>query len=412
MRSALRIFWVGLKGLGLWGALDQATLAGSGLLITVMVARSGGPSALGAFVVAQSAVLLVAGLLKAGFGDPILIEVRGQGDRTGLSAAPPLVVALGALGFLLAVVWWLAGPLFGMPVPSTALLLLVALLPLAALYEVARSIRLADGGEWRLFIGDIFVATGRIGALGLVWVGVRGVELGLAALAGGGLASVLSITQWLRRSWTLAPFGRLWQLGRWLTGESLLYGLGNYGVWLLAVPRAGADIAGELRASQQLFAPVQVVLVGLNVVMLGRLAATGGRLSGSARLLGLVQLVMIGLWSFVLITAGPTLTGLLFGDRFEPSRGELAILAMSTTVTAIYTMAGQRLQASRLVRILFGVRAVATVTALATALIIGTSFVGVVAAFLASQLIGAVLAWWAWKVNHVRLTDPRAHLGV
>jgi O-antigen/teichoic acid export membrane protein len=407
LSAARRRPWAGLEQLGIWGALDQAVLAGSGFAITVIVARSGGPDALGTFALAQSVVLLAAGFLKAGFGDPMVLEVRGQGERSGLQGTLPLAAALGALGLVLALAWRLIGStLMGMTPHSVAWLAMIALLPLAAFYEIARSVRLADANERGLFVGDLLVATGRLGALGLVLAGVRGLALGLAALAAGGVGSVLSVARWLRCSWQPGHLIRLWRLGRWLTGESLLYGLGAYGVWLLAVPRAGAGVVGELRAAQQLFAPVQVMAVGLNVIMLGRLAATHGRLTSAARLLGLAQLVLLTCWSCLLVVLGPAATGLLFGDRFEISRLELAVLALSVVAGAAYELAALRLRAARLVRVLVRTRFAVTLTALTMAVAIGTSFVGVVTAFLASQLLGAGLAWRAWARHYWKSQPP------
>jgi O-antigen/teichoic acid export membrane protein len=305
----------------------------------------------------------------------------------------PIALALLGLGIVVAFAWRLTGNGLTSTLPqSTVWLIVVGLLPLAAFYEIARSVRLADGTERRLFLGDLLVAAGRLGALGLAFAGVRGLALGLAALAAGGIGSVISVTRWLLRPWQPSHLIRLWRLGRWLTGESLLFGLGAYGVWLLAVPRAGAGVVGELRAAQQLFAPIQVVIVGLNVVLLGRLATTRGRLSRGSHVLGLTQFAVLVCWSCLLVLLGPTATDLLFGDHFQIGRTGLVILAAAILAEAAYELAALRLRAARLVRDLVRIRFAVTATALTAALAFGTSFTGVVVAMLTSQILGAVLA--------------------
>jgi len=388
-----RAYWSKLERLGLWGALDQGILAGSGLVVVLAVARTGGPQALGAFAFVQSAILIVAGVLKAGFGDPFVVEARGQGESGGLQAALPLVAGLALLGFGLAAVWPLfAGHIPGLPRPNALSLILALLLPFASFCEVARSFRLAGFGERHLFLGDLLVAIARLSALGLCFAGVRGLPLGLAALASSGVASVMSISGHLHGLFEVSHVVRLWKLGRWLVGESLLYGLGAYGVWLLAAPRAGTAVIGALRAAQQLFAPVQLIVNGLNIILLSRLAERKGELTGAARCLSVMQVASVASWGVVVATLGPEVGVLLFGDRFVLTRPELSILAAAVSVGVTYEVAALRLRAARLVRSLVTTRAIVTVAALAGTAAIGTSFVRVAAAVLVSQLLGTWLA--------------------
>jgi O-antigen/teichoic acid export membrane protein len=162
-------------------------------------------------------------------------------------------------------------------------------------------------------------------------------------------------------------------------------------------------VVGELRAAQQLFAPIQVVIVGLNVIMLGRLATTHGRLSSGARILGIVQLSLLASWSCLLVLLGPAATGRLFGDGFGVGRLEMAVLALSVVAGAAYELTALRLRAARLGRVLVMTRLAVTTVALAVALIIGSSFLAVVAAFLTSQLVGVGLAWRVWTRRNSEL---------
>lgn len=268
--------WSRLKELGAWGVLDQIAIAGSGFFVAAVVARSGGPDALGLFALVQGFTLLVAGLLKAALGDPLVIEAYGERRLDGLAIALPIVLGHLGLGLLAAIVWLLVGGrLRGLPAPSHNELLLAFLLPLASFQELARSLRLAGVGERGLCLGDVFVALARLATIAIGVGHLTGLKLGLAALSAGGLVSVVTIWRELRFLKGAQHLSRLWQLGRWLVGESLLYGITTYGIWLLIVPRAGPGVAGELRAGQQLFAPIQTILIGLNVVLLSPAISRG-----------------------------------------------------------------------------------------------------------------------------------------
>ncbi len=388
-----RRVWSRLRRLGAWGSLGQIALAGSGFLVSAVVARAGGPAALGVFVLVQGFPLIVGGLFKAAFGDPLVIEAHGRGRLDGLAVVPAVLLGHLGIGLLAALAWRLTGGrVLGLPAPNEGELLLAFLLPLAGFQEFARSVRLAGAGERYLCAGDVLVALARTAALVIGARRLSGVELGLAALGAGGLASVLTVVRQLRLPGGLAHLPRLWRLGRWLVGESLLFGLANYGVWSLVVSRAGPGVAGGVRAGQQLFMPIQTVLIGLNTVLLGRFAGFREGQEDAGPVLGYLQVGLTGAWGVLLMALGPHATSLVFGPAFQLPRRDLAVLTAALIMTTVFQLAAVRLRAAGQVRPLMVARAAAGAVTFGGAALIGASVTGVAASLLAGALVGVRLA--------------------
>ncbi len=382
-----------LERCGMWGLLDQAVLVGTGFTLNVVVAHDAGPLEYGLFTLLQCGSQFAGQLVKSAFGDALLIEARGRRVSDPSDAAVlPLVVCHALAGLVLACGWLaLGGHAFGLPAPNPFDLLLLALLPFASFGDVIRAIRLAVTDERRLFLGDLLVGGGRAAALCLAFAGLGGVRLGLTALIVSGLASILSVPRCLH-GMRVARLAALWRLGRWLACEGVLYGLAAFGVWLLALPRSGEAVASDVRAALQLFGPVQAVMLGLNMMLLRRLAGEGGRLAGAARTLAAVQLTVVVGGSTTLIALGPRATQLVFGNGFAMGRAELLAVSVALLAQTACELGLSRLRSVGRVRTVLLGRVVVTVVAIAAAFAVGTTLIGVMVALLVSQLAGAAFA--------------------
>jgi len=387
-----RSVWLALKRFGVWGALDQVVLALSGFAISVGVGRSGGPAALGLFALICGMTLFTSRLLQACLGDPLVVEAHGEGRGDGVALARPVAAGVLAAGLAAALLWLCAGGhIPGLPRPRPAALLLVLLLPLGVLQDLARSLRLVAMGERGMFTGDLLVAGARVSALGLAVAGVRGLPLGLWAIALGGVACLASIRTLLRGPLRLEPLRRMWRLGRWLVGETLLYGLTIYGIWLLFVPKAGTHVAGQFRAAQQLFSPAQTIMLGLNTVRLGRLARAPAAATGVGAY-ALLQAGLIGAWGAVVVGLGPLATTKVFGAAFQLPRGDLLALTAAVLTSTGFDLAALRLRAMGRGRTLIRARGAVAAIGLAGVALFGTTFHRVAVALTVSQLIGIWLA--------------------
>jgi len=378
------------------GALDQAILASGGLLIAVMVARTGGPSALGLLAPVQSGLMFLSQLLKASFGDPLVVEARANGRAKDLGIASPIVIALVGLGFSTAALWAFGGRFLARsPRPSIIVLALVVLLPLSCLQDLARALRLAGMGERSMLIGDISVTIVRLSVLALTAgpVGMHGLWVGLAAMGVGGLASLLSIRSFLRRTRSIERLRRIWRLGRWLVVDVLLSGFMIYGIWLLFVPKAGFEVAGQMRACQQLFAPAQTAILGLNVVLLSRFAGYQNHTWHYVRRSGFLQIVLVGFWGLLVVGVGPTAAGLVFGAGFQIPRHELAALTAAVMATTAFELTAVHLRANRDMRRLLTARLTVTLIGLSGVLLLATSVARLALIILLSYLGGLVASW-------------------
>lgn len=383
-----------LERCGLWGLLDQTVLVGTGFTLNVLVAHDAGPVEYGLFTLLQAGSQFAGQLVKSAFGDALLIEARGRpvGDPAG-AAVLPLVACHAAAGAVLAAGWLaLGGHALGLPAPNPFDLALLALLPFASFGDVMRAIRLAVTDERQLFVGDLLVGAGRVVGLCLAFAGLTGVRLGLVALILSGMASILSVPRCLRGM----RFGRLAELlrlGRWLACDAVFYGLAAFGVWLLALPRAGEAVACDVRAALQLFGPVQAVMLGLNMLLLRRLAGEDGRLAGAARTLVGVQVALVVGGSGTLLALGPRATRTVFGDGFVMGRGELLAVAVALLAQTACEVTLSRLRSVGLVRPAMFARVLVTAVAVVAAYAVATSLVGVMLALLLSQLAGAGFAF-------------------
>jgi len=385
-----------LERCGMWGLLDQTVLVGSGFTLNVLVAHDAGPVEYGLFTLLQCGSQFVGQLVKSAFGDALLIEARGRSVPDPAAAALlPLTACHAAFGLVLAAGWLaLGGHAFGLPAPNPFDLALLALLPFASFGDVVRAIRLAVTDERQLFVGDLLVGGGRVLGFSLAIFGLTGVRLGLVALISSGLASIFSVPRCLH-GMRFARLAELWRLGRWLACDAVFYGLAAFGVWLLALPRAGEAVASDVRAALQLFGPVQAVMLGLNMLLLRRLAGEGGRLAGAARTLVAVQVTMVVGGSATLIALGPRATRMVFGNGFSMGRGELFAVAIAMLAQTACEVNLSRLRSVGMVRSAMFGRILITAVAIAAAYSVGTSLVGVMVALLVSQLAGTAFAYAA-----------------
>jgi hypothetical protein len=319
------------------------------------------------------------------------VEARANGRAAGLGIASPIAMALIGLGLGATGLWVVGAQLLARsPGPPVVLMALVALLPLACLQDLARSLRLAGMSERSMFVGDVLITAVRLLALGLAvgLVHMRGLWVGVAALALGGLASLLTIRRFLQGIRCAERLRRLWGLGRWLVVDVFLSGLMIYGVWLLFVPKAGSEVAGQMRASQQLFAPVQTVTLGLNLVLIGRFAASRRQSRRDVRWSGFLQLALVGAWGLLVTGLGPTVAGVVFGDAFQVPRGDLAALTAAVMATTAFELAAVRLRAERDTRRLLAARLTVTLVGMSGVVLLATSVVRLALVILVSHLVG------------------------
>jgi hypothetical protein len=135
---------------------------------------------------------------------------------------------------------------------------------------------------------------------------------------------------------------------------------------------------------------MQRIIIGLNTVGLGHLAATSLKRS-QVWVAAALRAGVPGLWGVFLVIVGPRLVETLFGGGFELSRLQLAALTAAFMATAFYEFLALALRAAKEGRTLTRARAVGAVTILLLALVIGQSVIGIAMSIVMGQVV-AILA--------------------
>lgn len=359
--------------------LSLGTWSGSalGMLISIFIARTLGPAALGTIGFSTGIVGLVAAALLPGFGQAHLKRLaEGQDPGRCLGTMLALQLALHAgLAAVLFVAWT------GQGLFHTREVGLVFLLMLAA--QVATNfadifLKVFIGREW-IVSHFVIVQTARLARLGatvavlvwtpsLVWVAatftIDGVVSGLLAIA------VLAA----RHRITLRPPTRESLLGYWRYARPFLVttplALFQDSIDRVLVGRwAGLEAAGYYQVARSLWEALSSVMAAPGLLFFTRLSSLYARRSPAGdrearsfffgvldKLLFLEIPLAFLFWAF----AG-SLIGLLYGSAFEPATTALRILVLAAVVANVinpYTFvlyaldAGDRFVPVNIVRVL------------------------------------------------------------
>lgn len=338
-----------------WAVLDQVLVSAGNFAIGIAVARQGGPRELGLFSIAFAIIFVAVGLQRALATDPLTI-VEGRARQ---SFALGRFLGAAAAGHVLLVATGLAAST--VVTGETRALALAATLAGGALLlqDAVRSLLLLRRGPGWLTANDA-VTCGIQLATALVFSG--GAARGMLAVGVGCSAGVVLGGAMLRgrvrlRGTPQLALGRLWPLGRWFGVDSLSYTLASQLVLVAAAATAGAAVLGSFKAALAVFAPLQLVLLGLTriwLVELSRLDEERVAAVLAARLRRL--LVVCGLWAVAAVAVGESLVRLAYGAEFHLGIAVMALLGGWAVLQAWYGLCvleakvrgrGRRLAASR-----------------------------------------------------------------
>jgi O-antigen/teichoic acid export membrane protein len=394
-----------------WGVADQALSSLTNFALGILVARSFGPTAFGAYSLAFATYLVTLNVSLGLATDPLVVRYSGtEGPvwRDGLAGGAGMALTVGlvsGIGCLL------AGLLFG-GLLRPALVALGLTMPGLILQDIYRLgfFAVARGRQavlndllWAVvqFFGlALLIGTHRLSvfALVLTWGGAATV----AAVAGGLQAGVAPrparIAGWLREHRELAP--------RYL-GENLTVGganaLWSYGVGAIA----GVSALGSLQAARLLLGPLNVLYQGIGIVAVPEAIRV---LRVSARhLLSTGMLITGGLggatlaWGVAMLLL-PTRLGVeLLGPSWAPAHRLLVPMTLLTVNLALTVGALVGLRA------LGAARRSLRARLLGSALILSGVFIGAAVAGAPGAAWGhvtgstiAVVGWWRQLAEGVR----------
>ncbi|MDB5599794.1 MAG: hypothetical protein JWN71_1838 [Xanthobacteraceae bacterium] len=278
------------KGRILLAIVDQGAASTANFALTIFYAVYLPLDSFGRYVIVWSISLLIENAQVSLILDsmPAIVSRYGRHSRQRLDVAGTWVVMLyGGISSLLilaivpiAELW---SPYFAMP-----LLCLAAVNPFQRLYIYLRRLcYIRDRQDAAATASVIYGVTLLGGACTLLLLGrmsvesvvlLWGVANGVAVLTIGLMGVVCfrrpmpATIVWLIR--------RLWSTGRWLAGAAIGFWITTWGMFPIIAAIAGTEVAGIIRALQNLFTPIVQFNAALNLAILPRVAdkvAAGGQ---------------------------------------------------------------------------------------------------------------------------------------
>ncbi len=403
-----------------WSLLDQGLFSGSHFVLNILLARWLLPEDYGAFAIAFSVFLILAGFLIALILEPMAVygpsrfkdnlnayfRTIGQGHvlislAAGLALLPtiPFVESdvLRRILFMTAVatpmmllVWLLRRAFYVIVAPAWAALfsLIYALVLIAGLFVTHQAL-LLDGSFAMLVMGGTSLIVGAAGFMCLLRLvpPVRGKMAAAGSLRG----------EVLRTHWSY---------GRWALGTAILFAFSSNIYVPLIGYFGGLGEAAGFRAVQMLLLPLGHALTAMGFLVLPAAASRYDtcdrraylRLSG--RILGLFAFSAMIYLIFV-IPAGPMLMDLAYGSgKFGHMVWLLPYLGTISFLSAVSAALAIILRAARLPSAIFWSQGAATVVIFTLGIYLGAKggTYGLVQGIIVSQLVlVAVQSWLLFK---------------
>lgn len=378
-----------------WTSIDQSLFALSNLVITVAVARGGGPEGLGRYTVAFAIYLVVLGCGRSLISDPLLSSVRGDDDRAVESAAGTLT---GIYALVTGVVVAGLGLLLGRP----EVVVVAVTLPMTLLHDLLRyqafrrripALAAALDGGWLL------------GSL-LAWPVVtrtNSVTVAMGCWSAGAALAMLLACPVLRPVIRRPVDAVRW----WLSDargyatplllDSIVVAFSSQALVLVLATMTDDNAMGVLRAGQVYFAPFGVALMALGVLAVPALAQRKeGATNAVALRLSLAIAALAALVSCAVLIAEPLLRDLLFAGSITVPTSLLVPLAVGLVLvgasSGVTIVSKARRQSGDIVRSRFTSAVVGVFL-----LVLGVSAFGVQGA--AWALVLQTL-WYTWALAH------------
>jgi len=267
-------------GKGFWAAADQALFAGSNFLVNILLARWLSPEEYGAFALAYSIFLFLAGLHSAVLTEPMLVFGAGKYADCFLQYLKILLHGHWAVTGLIALLLALAACALGhmaLVIPAQALAGLTLVVPFV-LYSwlLRRAFYVKGAPQWSALGGGLYLVL-MLGTFG----GLR--ALGKlspfsAFLALGTVSALVSILllRFLaggsKREETMpernSVLGAHWAYGRWLALHSLVFWVFSEAYVPALTAFQGLAMAGVYRAYRNLTLPIFHFLTALGSLVL------------------------------------------------------------------------------------------------------------------------------------------------
>ena len=366
----------GRHAANVYGLADQALISATSFITLVVLARTLSVGAFGAFALAYMALVFINSLQSALVTQShnVLAVTRRDDDYARFTTATIAVHTLFLFPVLL--VLSIVG-LAALEAGSNAAELLLAMVPATIawqLQELARRILYTEGRLGAAFFNDIVAYGGQV--VGIAWLWHSGHLDGpnaLYVLAATSFVGVViglgQIRGSVARTFDRVDVAAHWQFGKWLAAAAVGFGVSAYVYFYVAAALLGATASGELKASQLVLGPLNVLLLFLSTVLpirLSRTLARDGEAAFRARLRRalLVTAPIVALYCLVASVFAAPLLDLLYGGRYPDAETLVVLFAFYYFLSYLGQMATATLNARQHTRPVFLANFVAAVTAI------------------------------------------------
>lgn len=267
-------------GKGFWAVTDQALFAGTNFLVNILLARRLSPEEYGAFALAYSVFLFLAGLHSAVLTEPMMVFGAGKYADCFLPYFKILLhghwAVAGLIALLLALAAWVLGHT-ALAIPAQAFAGLTLAAPFI-LYSwlLRRAFYVKGAPQWSALGGGLYLVLmlgtfGGLHALGKLSPFCAFLALGTVS----GLVSIL-LLRFLaggsKKEETTpernSVLGAHWAYGRWLALHSLVFWVSSQASVPALTAFQGLAMAGVYRAYQNLTLPIFHFLMALGSLVL------------------------------------------------------------------------------------------------------------------------------------------------
>ena len=349
-----------LKSRGTVSLLDQGIVSLANFLTGVLVARSCPKEELGLYSLGFSVLLFCTGIQSAVISVPYTIYSPQVAERERAAYSGSALVHQLALSLLAAAVVGggaLVLDVTGQPGVAALLAAVALALPFPLAREYARQLLFArlrfpsalalDGAVAGLQFA-LLLSLRRLGLLS-----ARSAYAAVGAACGAGvLLAAMAVWRWfqIRRERVLPDLRANWATGRWaLTGG--MVGLAGQQLypWFLAATRGTAE-AGALAACTGITFIANPIIIGLGNLLVPKTvhAFASGGVPALARVVRQGTLALAAVMAVVtpvMLVAGRSLLGLVYGDRYLAYGLTVGLLSLSQAVDVVAVPAGCALYA-------------------------------------------------------------------
>ena len=355
----------------MWALIDQGLSSGTNFAIGVVLARSLGPQEFGAFAIAFTVWLGAQGVLRTFIVQPYVVEAASATSSAWTTMSAHAAGAVVWLGVVVGCLTGIGGVIVGLDASvGTTLAVLGGFVPVLALQDFWRQAAFAKGQPKVAAANDgVWAGVQTAGLLVLLFTDSLSAGSAVAAWgSGAGAGATLGIRQLeVMPDFSRAAFRfarAVGGLGAWFTASNLVYIAGSQAAILLIAGGAGRAAVGGLRATMNLFAPVQLITLAGEAVGLpdaSRAAREGPRaLVRSALSYSRALSLWAGAYCAVPVLLGQAVLTAVFGSEFARYSELIVPMALVSVFGTLGLGAILGLRAARAGRRLLTAQAVVT----------------------------------------------------